>query len=73
MNRPIADIEAIRAMCNKLPRKYQQIAQAWYYVNDTADLICVQPKRQAPRYLNIKGIPFAVIESKIDEFLGYNL
>lgn len=70
MNRTPEQKQALNDLCFKLPRKNNKVFQAWYYSRNECDLICVQMKRQEPRYLNLKEIPFNEIEKKVEEFLN---
>lgn len=70
MNRTEEQKQALNDLCAKLPRKHAKVFQAWYYSRSECDLICVQMKREQPRYLNIKEIPFNEIEKKVEEFLN---
>lgn len=70
MNRTEEQKQVLNDLCAKLPRKCNQVFQAWYYSRNECDLICIQMKRQQPRYLNLKEIPFNEIEESVMAFLN---
>lgn len=69
MNRTIGEVQSIRDLCAKLPRKNKNVFQAWYWAHGGSEMICVQQRLAEPKYLNITAIPTEEIESRVKRFL----
>ncbi len=61
--------EILKKFCDSLPRKHNRVFKSWYYEHNGYEMICVQMKREVPRYLPITNMPVETIKEKIDEMV----
>lgn len=61
--------DELTSLCQRLPRKHDNVFQAWFYERNGYEMICVQLKRQQPRYLAVTNMPLSSILTKLEEML----
>ena len=62
-------VETCNSICSKLPRKFKNVFQAWYWAHNGSEMICIQQRIAEPKYFNITNVPTQELESRVEKFL----